>query len=73
MRYNLVFSITSPIIACVAANIFVKYLPYLKVIEEDQLLCVMMMAWRVVLFVLGKHSISASSAAPKRGKRASYV
>ncbi len=64
----LVFSITSPIITCVTVDIFVKYLPYLMVNGENQLFCVMMMAWRVMLFALGKHSISASSAAPKEGK-----
>ena len=37
---------------------------------ENQPLCVMMMAWRVVLFALGKHSISASSTMLKGGKRA---
>ena len=48
----LVLSITSPMIACVAVDIFVKYLPYLMVNGENQLPCVMMMAWRVVLFAL---------------------
>uniref|UniRef100_A0A2N9GLX9 Uncharacterized protein n=1 Tax=Fagus sylvatica TaxID=28930 RepID=A0A2N9GLX9_FAGSY len=69
----LVFSITSPMIACVAVDIFVKYLLYLMVNGENQLPCVMMMAWRVVLFAFEKHSISASSAVPKGGKRASYM
>ena len=70
---SLVFSITSPIIVCVVADIFVKYLPYLMVNGENQPLCVMMMAWRVVLFALGKHYISASSTVLKGGKRALYV
>jgi hypothetical protein len=68
-----VFSITFPIMACVAADIFMKYLPYLMVNRENQLPCVMMMVWRVVLFALKKHSISASSTAPKEGKKVSYV
>ena len=68
-----VFSITFPIMACVAADIFMKYLPYLMVNRENQLPCVMMMVWRVVLFTLKKHSISASSTALKEGKKVSYV
>ena len=52
--FSLVFSINSPIVACFVADIFVKYLPYLIVNGENQLLCVMMMAWRVVLFCIGK-------------------
>jgi hypothetical protein len=43
-----VFSITSPITACVAADIFVKYLPHLIVNEKNQLLYVIMIAWRLV-------------------------
>jgi hypothetical protein len=40
-----VFSIT----ACVAADIFVKYLPHLMVNGKNQLPCVIMIAWRPAL------------------------
>ena len=66
-----VFSITSLISACVAADIFVKYLPHLMVNEKNQLPYVIMITWRLMLFALEKHSMSASSSAPKGGKRAS--
>ena len=68
----LVFSITSPIITCVTADIFVKYLPYLIVNGENQLLCVMMMAWRVVLFCIGK-ALHQCLERRTKGKEESFI
>jgi hypothetical protein len=47
-----VFSITSPIMAYVVADIFMKYLPYLKVNRENQQPFTMMMAFHLLIQII---------------------
>ena len=53
-----VFSITSPIIAYVAAAIFMKYLSYLMVNKKNQQSCVMMMEFHLLIQIIFDFGLS---------------
>ena len=62
-----------PITACVAADVFVKYLSHLMVNEKNQLPYIIMIAWRPV-FLHWKSTLWVPRAPCQKGrKRASHV